>query len=244
MNSSRPLTSSSRRIIPTRVSIHLTRKIVKCSIVDIPDMPVRSSFLFLLLFVGIALALPHAAMAADTSKLPLDRKGSFVKFVGESFLHNFHGEAKEFSGDAALDPSANPPVQRAALRFAETKLTTFHEGRDKKMFEWLNVNAHPDASFALEKVQLTAGDFKAADAQHPASFAVAGSFTFNGVKQPLSGAAKGWRDKNHLVILGEATVDTLKFALPQIREAFMTVGTNIKVTYQFSFVLPPEYAMK
>jgi polyisoprenoid-binding protein YceI len=195
-------------------------------------------------FVTIAFTMVHTSVAADPSKLPLDRKESFVKFVGESFLHDFHGEAKEFSGDAELDPSASPPVQHAALRFSEAKLTTFLEGRDKKMFEWLKVDAHPNADFVLEKVQLTAGDFKAADARHPASFAVSGSFTFNGVTQPISGTAKGWREKNRLVILGETTIDTLKFALPQIREAFMTVGTNIKVSYQFSFVLPSEYALK
>jgi polyisoprenoid-binding protein YceI len=178
-------------------------------------MPTRSSFNCSLLSVAVTFALAHAAVAADSVKLPLDRKGSFVKFVGESFLHNFHGEAKEFSGDADLDPSTSPPIQHASLHFAEAKLTTFHEGRDKKMFEWLKVDAHPDATFALEKVRLTAGDFKAADAQRAASFAVAGSFAFNGVKQPISGTARGWRDKNRLNISGETTIDTLKFGLPQ-----------------------------
>jgi polyisoprenoid-binding protein YceI len=196
------------------------------------------------LTLALAFVLASSAMAADPVTLPLDRKTSFVKFVGESFLHDFHGEAKELSGSAELDPSATPPIQRASLQFPVTKLTTFHEGRDKKMFEWLKVETHRDSAFALEKVRLTAGDYQAADPQNPASFAVAGLFTFNGVKKPVSGTAKGWRDKNRLVVSGETTIDTLKFGLPQIREAFLTVGTNVRVTYQFSFLLPPEYAAK
>jgi len=191
---------------------------------------------------GIATA--HAVWAADPIKLPLDRKGSFVKFVGKAFVHNFQGEAREFSGFAELDLRAVPPIQHASLHFAEAKLTTFHEGRDKKMFAWLNPTAHPDAVFSLEKVQLTSGDFKAADAQHPASFRIAGSFTFNGVKKALAGTARGWRDKNRVVVQGDATIDTLQFKLPQIRELVLTVETNVTVSYQFAFELPPEYSSK
>jgi polyisoprenoid-binding protein YceI len=207
-------------------------------------MPTRPLAILTLTSVLSIFALASDLAAADAVKLPLDRKESFVKFVGESFLHDFHGEAKEFSGDAELDPNSTPPIQHASLHFAEAKLTTFHEGRDKKMFEWLKVEAHPDATFALERVQLTGGDFKAADAQHVALFAVAGSFNFNAIKQPISGTARGWRDKNRLIITGETTIDTLKFGLPQIREAFMTAGTNVRVSYQLTFVLPPEYAFK
>jgi hypothetical protein len=36
-------------------------------------------------------------------------------------------------------------------------------------------------------------------------------------------------------------IDTLAFGLPQIREMLMTVGTNVKVTYRFAFVLPREF---
>lgn len=207
-------------------------------------MPKRLSSILTLTFFLTIFALAADVVAADAIKLPLDPKQSSVKFVGESFLHDFHGEAKAFTGDAELDPDAAPPIQHASLHFAEAKLTTFHEGRDKKMFEWLKVDAHPDSTFALERVKLTDGDFKAADAQHAASFEVAGSFTFNSVKQPLSGTARGWRDHDRLIIAGETTIDTLKFGLPQIRESFMTVGTNVKVSYQLSFVLPPEYALK
>lgn len=191
---------------------------------------------------GLFAATILAGSLLRAAELPLDAKQSSVKFLGESFLHNFHGEAREMSGSADLDPQQEPPIQQATLRFATTRLTTFHEGRDKKMYEWLKVDAHPDAVFKLEKVKLVSGDDKTASSEHPAQFAVSGAFTFNGVKKPLSGTASGWREKDHLIVSGETVIDTLKYGLPQIREAFMTVGTNVHVTYRLVFVLPREYA--
>lgn len=185
-----------------------------------------------------------ASHAADPIQLPLDTKASSVTFVGESFLHDFHGEAKEFSGNVALDPEASPPIQHASLSFATTQLTTFQSTRDKKMLAWLNVDVHPVASLQLDKVKAITGGYATADANHPASFEVIGAFSLNGRKQPLASTASGWRDKDRLIVSGETTIDTLKYGLPQIREAFMTVGTNVKVTYKLSFALPPEYAMK
>ena len=192
----------------------------------------------LVFFAGSGLTIARA------ETLPLDPKGSTLTFFGESFLHNFHGEAKEFTGSAELDPSATPPVQKATLHFKTAALTTFNNSRDQKMRDWLQINAHPDATFALESVKLTEGDIQKADANHPAKFAVSGTLTLNGVKQPIGGAATGWREKDRLIVSGETVIDTLKHALPQIREAFMTVATNVKTTYRFSFVLPPGYAVK
>jgi len=36
----------------------------------------------------------------------------------------------------------------------------------------------------------------------------------------------------------------MKHGLPQIREAFMTVATDVKITYRFSFILPPAFTVK
>ncbi|MDR3405651.1 MAG: YceI family protein [Chthoniobacter sp.] len=197
-----------------------------------------------LTLVLFAFCTGGCAARAATQDLPLDAARSKLTFVGDSFLHSFHGEAKEIAGSAALDTEARPPVQKATLHFKTAALTTFHDGRDQKMREWLKINMHPDANFALDNVKLVDGDMQNADAQHPAKFTVAGTFTLNGVKQPISGDALGWREKDHLVVSGDTVVDTLKYGLPQIREAFMTVGTNVKVSYRFSFVLPAEFALK
>lgn len=204
-------------------------------------IPSRRSFQTLLTAAIFALTWSERSVAADT--LPLDAKGSKLTFVGDSFLHSFHGEAKEFTGSAVVDANATPPVQKATLDFKTAALTTFHKGRDEKMLEWLKITAHPDATFALESVKLVGGDPRKADAVHPAKFAVAGTLTLNGVKQATGGAALGWREKDRLIVAGDTEIDTLKHGLPQIREAFMTVATNVKVTYRFSFVLPPEYAL-
>ncbi|HEY3898349.1 MAG TPA: YceI family protein [Chthoniobacter sp.] len=190
-----------------------------------------------LLFAG-----PPAVVAGQN--LPLDPKASSLTFVGDSFLHDFHGEARDFSGSALLDPAATPPVQKATLHFKTASLTTFNKGRDQKMRDWLKIDAHPDATFSLESVKLVEGDVQHAGASHPAKFQVSGELTLNGTKQPISGSALGWREKDRLVVTGQTVIDTLKYGLPQIREAFMTVGTNVKTSYRFTFILPPEYVVK
>ncbi len=188
-----------------------------------------------------ALMMGGATLAAPAQDLPLDAGKSSVTFVGEAFLHNFRGEAKELSGQATLDPKAVPPVQKARLNFKTAALTTFNGGRDQKMYAWLQVTARPDATFRLESVRLESGDYQKASAEKPARFRVEGSFTFHGVTKPISGIANGWRADDRLYVSGDIVIDTLAFGLPQIREMLMTVGTNVKVKYRFAFVLPREF---
>jgi polyisoprenoid-binding protein YceI len=183
-------------------------------------------------------------MCRAEQTIELDPNGSSVKFVGTSFLHSFHGEAKDISGSAELDKTAVPPVQKATLHFKTAALTTFHKERDQKMLAWLQIAAHPEALFSLQRVTSAEGDYQTANAQHPAKFEVRGGFTLNGVRRPMAGSALGWREKDRLIVSGETTVDTLRYALPQIREAFMTVGTEIKVSYRFSFILPEGYSVQ
>lgn len=185
-----------------------------------------------------------ATFAHAGEAIPLDSAASKVTFVGESFLHNFHGEARDISGNADLDRTASPPLQKATLHFKTAALTTFHNERDHKMRDWLKIEAHPDATFQLDQVKLVDGDITKAGASLPAKFSVRGSFTFNGVKQQLEGSAQGWREKDRVIVTGDTVVDTLKHGLPQIREAFMTVGTAVKVSYRFAFVLPIDLAVK
>ena len=197
---------------------------------------------FLLLFPCFHLF--QGAFGRADEAIDLDPNGSSVKFVGDSFLHSFHGEAKDISGSAELDANAVPPVQKATLHFKTAALTTFHKERDQKMFAWLQIAVHPDALFSLQTVKLVEGDYQNANALHPAKFEVRGGFTLNGVRKPIIGSALGWREKDRLIVSGDTTVDTLRYGLPQIREAFMTVGTEVKVSYRFSFILPREYAAK
>jgi len=175
---------------------------------------------------------------------PVDPQDSFVKFFGESLLHNFHGEAKAITGGAELDLNATPPIQKASLEFKTAALSTFNDARDVKMKEWLHIDVHPNATFSLDSVKPLAGDYKTADKQHPAQFTVAGTLTLNGKKQPLIGTALGWRETNRLIVTGDANVDTLKYGLPQIRMAVITVSTNVKTSYRLSFLLPVKYSPK
>jgi polyisoprenoid-binding protein YceI len=185
-----------------------------------------------------------AGAIASAETLALDPRGSSLTFVGEAFLHNFHGEAKEFTGSAEVEKDAVPPIQRATLHFKTASLTTFSPQRDQNMRDWLNIKVHPDATFQLESVKVIAGDYKSASSSQPAKFEVRGTLTLNGVKQPLSGTAQGWREKDRVIVAGETNVDTSRHGLPQIRQAILTVGQNVKTAYRFSFVLSADYSAK
>jgi len=184
----------------------------------------------------IFLSATHAALAAVD--LPLDSKNSTLKFVGESFMHDFEGQAREFSGSAVFNNSATPPIQEAHLFIKTASLTTHHAGRDKKMDEWLDIKTHPKAVFDLTQVRLLSSSYAKASAAHPAKFAVTGTFILNDKPEPLSGEAEGWREGNTVIVSGNIDVDTLKHGLPQIRESFMTVGTKVHVQYRLVFTLP------
>ena len=71
-----------------------------------------------------------------------------------------------------------------------------------------------------------------------------GTLTLNGVKKRVSGEASGWREKDHVVVTGDLVVNTLQFRLPQVRMMVLTVATDVKTHYRFSFVLPPALALK
>ncbi len=184
------------------------------------------------------LALHLFATAAPGITVPLDRKHSSLTFMGEATLHKFRGEAKDFTGKAEFNENAVPPIQKATLHFQTAALTTFHQKRDQKMREWLNVNLHPKAIFQLQRVKLLSGNHKTASSSRPAKFSVSGVFTLNGVTRRLAGTALAWREGNRFIVTGQATVNTLNYGLPKIKEALvMTVSTDVKISYRFSFVI-------
>ena len=97
---------------------------------------------------------------------------------------------------------------------------------------------HPQASFRCEGIRVLSGDCATATVDAPAHVAISGTFELNGVRQPLNVNALWWQEGKRILVSGKATVDTLQFGLPQIKKAFMTVGTTVPIEYQFAFVLP------
>lgn len=187
-----------------------------------------------------ALLLLLPGLRAGGQDLALDRAQSSLTFVGQAFLHSFRGEAREMSGSARFTPGAAVPVQKATLHFPIRALTTFQATRDAKMLEWLEAGAQPEAVFALESVRLLEGKPTQASAAQPARFAVEGALTLHGSRRPVSGTARGWREKDRLVVAGEVTLDTQTFGLPRIRTLMMTVDPKVRVSYRLSFILPAD----
>ncbi len=122
--------------------------------------------------------LTARAMAADA---PLDAKASTLKFTGHAFLHDFHGEAKEFRGVARVDPVLPELVRGATVDIVAAKMTTLVDARDHNMQTWLQTDKNPEIRFELMKVKALQGDLAHATKDHPALFAVSGTFTLNQV---------------------------------------------------------------
>ncbi|MDD4932352.1 MAG: YceI family protein [Methylacidiphilaceae bacterium] len=200
-------------------------------------LPNLSKLRALSLLLPTALAWAGWASAEPVS-LPVDSSKSYVKFVGDSFLHDFHGAETQITGSADWDAAATPSIQRATLVFPIAGLTTFHKKRDEEMFHWIHAKLHPQASFRCEGIRVLSGNCSTATAQTPAHVSVSGAFDLNGVRHPLNGNALWWQEGNRILVSGKTNVDTLQFGLPQIKKAFMTVGTTVPIEYQFAFVLP------
>ena len=182
-----------------------------------------------------AMFFAASAMAADA---PLDPQSSTLKFTGHAFLHDFHGEAKEFRGVAQIDPARPELVRGARIDIAAVKMTTFEDARDHDMYAWLHVDTIPGIRFELTKVTPLTGDLAHATKEHPASFTVSGTFTLNKVSAPLETKAAAWREGRQLMVEGTATVNTVDHGLPIVQKFFLTVDKNVDVAFHLVFELP------
>ena len=177
---------------------------------------------------------------ARAVEVPLDVKQSFLKFTGHAFMHDFNGEAKEFSGSAQIDSPKPEIVLSAKIDIQAAKMTTFESVRDRKMFDWLHVDANPAISFQLTRVIPMQGNPAGATKDHPSQFTVIGNFTLNKTTKPLQTQVLGWREGEWLMVTGTAEIDTAAHGLPIIKQFFMTVDKLVDVAFRLVFDLPLE----
>ena len=187
--------------------------------------------------VVLAFVLAGFAHAAG---IPLDQKQSSLKFTGHAFLHDFNGEAKEFSGSADVDPQKPELITTARIEIVAAKMTTFESGRDHNMFQWLHVDTIPGITFELTHVISMDGKAATATKNHPAKFLVSGKFTLNKITTPLQTEVLGWREGKWLVVTGATQVDTADHGLPIIKQYFMTVDKGVDVNFRLVFDLSQD----
>jgi len=179
-----------------------------------------------------AILLAARALADDT---PLDEQASTLKFTGHVFLHDFHGEAKEFHGAAEIDLKRPEVVRTARLDIATAKMTTFEDARDRNMRTWLNVTANPNIRVQLTKVIPLSGDLAHATQANPAKFTVRGTLKLNRVEKPLETTANAWRDGPRLVVEGTAQIDTTEHGLPVVQTLFLAVDKKVDIAFHLVF---------
>jgi polyisoprenoid-binding protein YceI len=198
----------------------------------------RTCGTFFALLAALAATLAGTARAADA---PLDVKLTTLKFTGHAFLHSFAGQAKDFEGGAQVDPTNPNYVTAAVIDIATARMTTFESTRDHNMKKWLDADANPRIEYRLEKIDCLTG-IPVATEEHPATFKVEGDFTLNRATRPLAAKVTAWRDKGLLIVTGTATINTMDYGLPIIRQMFMTVDRNVDVSFRLVFDLPADAA--
>ena len=191
------------------------------------------------IIVSLVLALLVSGFSRAI-EVPLDVKQSSLKFTGHAFMHDFNGEAKEFSGSAQIDSQKPEIVLSSKIDIQAAKMTTFESARDRNMFDWLHVDVNPEISFQLTRVIPMKGNPADATKDHPSQFTVIGDFTLNKTAKPLQTQALGWREGKWLVVTGTTQIDTADHGLPIIKRFFMTVDKEVDVTFNLVFDLPPE----
>jgi polyisoprenoid-binding protein YceI len=193
-----------------------------------------------LLRLLVVLSTIFGTASAQTVEAPLDVKASSLKFTGHAFLHDFNGEAKQFSGSAKIDAQKSQAVLEATINIATARMTTFENARDRNMLDWLHADANPDILFRLTRVVPVKGDPAAATADHPARFAVTGDFTLNKTVRPVEAQALGLREGKWLVVTGTTRIDTTEFGLPIVQQLFLTVDKKVDIAFRLAFELPPD----
>ncbi len=188
------------------------------------------------ILVSLAVILLAARALADDT--PLDEAASTLRFTGHAFLHDFHGEAKEFHGAAQIDLARPELVRTARIDITTAKMTTLVDERDRNMDTWLNVTANPNIRFELTKVTPVAGDVTHATKANPALFTVRGTLRLNRVDKPLVTTASAWCEGQRLIIEGTTQIDTADHGLPEVRTLFLTVDKNVDVAFHLVFELP------
>jgi polyisoprenoid-binding protein YceI len=191
------------------------------------------------IIVSLVLALLVSGFS-HAIEVPLDVKQSSLKFTGHAFMHDFNGEAKEFSGSAQIDSQKPEIVLSSKIDIQAAKMTTFESARDRNMFDWLHVDVNPEISFQLTRVIPMKGNPADATKDHPSQFTVIGDFTLNKTAKPLQTQALGWREGKSLLVTGATEINTADHGLPIIRRFFMTVDKEVDVTFNLVFDLPPE----
>jgi polyisoprenoid-binding protein YceI len=185
------------------------------------------------------LLLGALAVAARADVAPLDLQQTTMKFTGHATLHDFTGDARDFHGSADVSPASQAFVTGAVIDIAAARLTTFNTTRDRHMFDWLQVEAHPKIEFHLDRVT-PVGDPVDPARNLSNQFAVEGKFTLNGVTRTLATSVAGRRQGKYLIIDGHASIDTSIYGLPEIREFILTVDKNVDVTFHLVFDLPAD----
>ena len=156
-------------------------------------------------------------MDPDASVLAVDAKASPP--------HTFTSEAKQFDCDITIDP-ASLEVTSATCSFAFADLDSGKPKRDKKMRDWMDIEAHPVARFELSDVRMEDGQSIAA-----------GKFTMHGTSREIEVPFTVQRDGDRIVLDGHSEFSYEDWDLKIIRMFIFSVNPDLKPRFHLEGTL-------
>jgi polyisoprenoid-binding protein YceI len=141
----------------------------------------------------------------------------------------------EVFGDSSIDPKTTSITShltmskgieslKGSVVIGMTKLKSEKEGRDKNMFEALEIAKYTTSTFTFKKVEKTSK-----------GYAISGILDFHGVKKPLTIYSDIKNDKKSLTIQGKASFLLSAYNIKPISMFFLTVRDQIDLKINVSF---------
>lgn len=132
--------------------------------------------------------------------------------------HDFTTVAKDYSYDIQIDPDSLT-VEKAVCSFDFADLDSGKKSRDSKMRKWIEVGAHPSASFAM-KNQLPDNE----TGEHVAE----GTFSMHGVDRPITITYTLRREGEQLILDGRSAFNHEDWGLEKVRLLLFSVDPVLK----------------
>lgn len=166
-----------------------------------------------------ALLLGMTLVAGAASFEP-DKERSRIQVDVKATGHNFTGELKDYTLNAAGDVATLEPTKLdLAWEFDDFK--TGDEKRDKEMIKWLG-GGTPKGSFTFTKCWDESTEGGTAQ----------GTLTINGVAKAISFPYKVKKEGDWVTVSGRVTIDHQNFNLPIIRSmALLTVEPKLVIRF-------------
>ncbi len=182
----------------------------------------RKALCLLILYVCAAIPAFSAGLQIDSgnSQVSVDFKASPP--------HTFTCDLQNYDAVIDVDP-ADGSIKSARFSFQLTDLETYNEKRNKKMFNWMDVDQYNTITWNMTSMEIVDG-----------SIVAHGDMSMHGESQPVDVVFNILQEAGVYTISGTADFDYTDFGLPKIKLFIFSVNPDLHVHFSLNGVLESE----